>query len=340
MPDEPAPAETLVQRHARLLDSAAIFAERARHAATPWDGDLALDVADLRYPADFTWSASALETYIACPFQFFVQRRLKVEARPEPEDGPSRAQIGSLYHHIMQRLYAEYLNADAAPPVEKVLAQVNAVAGPILAAAPAAQGFRVPTSWPRTCEEIIENVRRSVTALAEVGGTPIALEYFFGGDHSFVIEPPYAPGLPWPMEQDAPLPIYMHGAIDRMDRMKDSSLLIIDYKTGVSGLESKSNLTNGKKLQLAIYTLAAAVVDDNTKIKATYFFVHKGEAAKWFLTGTTSTPDSAVLEAKGHIGKAVAAIRSGNFVPNAPENGCPDYCAAAAFCWHVVRKEW
>ncbi len=38
--------------------------------------------------------------------------------------------------------------------------------------------------------------------------------------------------------------------------------------------------------------------------------------------------------------QAVSSIRKGRFLPEPPENGCPDYCPAVDFCWHYRARKW
>lgn len=326
--------------HDRVETRATLLRDRVRHAATLWDGNLAAYAAELHYPPDHVWSASALETYRSCPFQFFVHKRLRIEARAEPDDGPSLAQIGNLYHRILQQLYEPARAEGKKPVLDDLLKRLPDVAGTVLAAGPAAEGFRAPPSWRRKCEEIVENVRRSVIALDAVGGAPIGLEYVFGADHNFRIEPPAPPAEPgdaWPTEDGAPISIYMRGAVDRIDRLEDGGILIIDYKLGSSAYNSRAVVVKGKKLQLALYAVAARQLEGGTQSdNGFYFFVQKGEASPWSLADLGGV-DKAVRMATNHAGAAVASIRSGNFVPN-PSDGCPAHCAAAAFCWHFERK--
>ncbi len=338
----PAFAALEAPQRERMLARAALHEARVHGAPSPWDGDLraAAEQVRRRYHAAYTWSATALESYLACPFQFFLQKVLQIEPRAEPEDGPGAAQIGTLYHHIMQALYAPHLHAAQKPAVDALLAALPAVAGPILASAPVNEGFRAPPSWQRTCDEIVENCHRSVVALDAIGGTPIALEYYFGQEDALHLDPPGDASVPWPDDEGAPMAIQLRGHIDRVDRLPNGSLLIIDYKLGRSAYQSRMVVEKGKKLQLALYTGAArrnlggGAGDDGR-----YFFMQKSEAAGWSLADLGGA-DAALQLAASHAAKAVAAIRSGDFRPQPPDEGCPSYCGAAAFCWHYAEKAW
>ncbi len=85
---------------------------RARYAenreVAPFDGDLSplADVLEETYGPQHVWSASRLESYRSCPFQFFVSRMLHLEPRVEPAEGLDAAQLGNIYHHLFEQLYA------------------------------------------------------------------------------------------------------------------------------------------------------------------------------------------------------------------------------------------
>ena len=70
---------------------------------------------------------------------WFVGQVLKLEPREEPAEGLDARQLGNIYHHIFEQLYAKA--ADPAD-LEALLAALPAVAGAVLDAAPAVEGFR------------------------------------------------------------------------------------------------------------------------------------------------------------------------------------------------------
>ena len=113
---EPAALVELLRRdgHRRALDGTAaalqVLARRLR--GTPFgeydgllkDGDVVLDVADA-FPPEYRFSASQLETYIGCPFQFFCKYVLKLEpAERRDEIDEDYTERGSKIHDMLQRL--------------------------------------------------------------------------------------------------------------------------------------------------------------------------------------------------------------------------------------------
>lgn len=317
------------------LDFAArILAQRtARPAAGPFDGDLA-DLAHVfarHFGAGHTWSASRLESYRSCPFSFFVGSVLGLEPREEPVEGLNVRQIGNIYHHIFERLYRE---ATDPADLDALLARLPAVAAEVLDAAPRVEGFRATAWWSQTRAEIAEDVRRSIVALAGLPGdfVPLAQEAGFFKEHCLTVT-------------DGDDVFRVHGLIDRIDRRPASTdagsagagpgLRIIDYKTGGPWAFKPAAVIDGKKLQLPLYALAAErALGLGTVVDGFYWHVRHAEASEFTLATFEGGPDGARATALSYAWAVVRDARAGHFSPHPPNDGCPDYCPAAAFCWH------
>ena len=75
------------------------------------DADIILDVADM-FSSEFLFSVSQLETYIACPFQFFSKYVLKLEpSERRDEIDEDFTDRGSKIHDMLERL--EQLKRDS-----------------------------------------------------------------------------------------------------------------------------------------------------------------------------------------------------------------------------------
>lgn len=76
------------------------------------------------------------------------------------------------------------------------------------------------------------------------------------------------------------------GRVDRIDRLPDGTLEIIDYKTGRNSIDEKQIRNN---LQLAIYTLAAKTIPEitrgpkNSEIKVSLHYVELGKVVTGIL---------------------------------------------------------
>jgi hypothetical protein len=311
--------------------AAAIFRLRSRRSGTAGslhDGDLTplADEFARRFGPDQAWSASRLEKYGSCPYAFFAASVLGLAAREEPVEGLDVRQLGNIYHRIFARLHAAVADPG---DLAQLLARLPDVAQAVLDAAPRQEGFRANAWWEQTRAEIEENVRRSLIALAGMEGhfVPIDHEVPFWGEQSLTITE----------DEDA---FRLHGYIDRVD-LGPGGFRIIDYKTGGPSDYKDAAVIDGLKLQLALYARAARdALGLGRPVDGYYWHVTKAERSPFSLAGFKggSTfpdgPEGAMAAAVAAAWLAVRAARTGAFVPHPPHGGCPDYCVAAAFCWH------
>jgi ATP-dependent helicase/DNAse subunit B len=334
--------QALAQRqpmyHAALERATRVLAQRLG-AITPglYNGDLTPvgDIFTQRFGPARAWSASRLESYRECPFRFFVGSVLALEPRTRPVEGLDAAQLGTLYHHIFEQLYRTVTDPTA---LEQLLAALPDVATPILDAAPREQQFRPTAWWARTRDEIVENVRRSLIALDALREdfVPYAYEARFGLE-----------SYPALVIRDGADSFRLRGLIDRVDRAPDGRVRIIDYKTGGASAFTTTNVKKGKKLQLPLYALAAQEALDLGNVSdGFYWHIRAAEASNFTLAKFADReknlfgPAGAMQTVVTHAWEAVRGARQGCFVPNPPDDGCPAYCPAVAFCWHYQPKQW
>lgn len=268
------------------------------------------------------WSASRLESYLACPFMYLVQNVLGLEPRNEPVEGFDTRQLGTLYHRIFERLYA---TASDTTNLAALLDALPGIAGLVLDAAPAHEGFRATAWWDQTRREIVENVRNSVERLHAYCDGAFRPRYFelrFGGPTALTL-------------RDDGEEIRLHGVIDRVDVDPQGNLRVIDYKTGGSSSFTGRAVRDGKRIQAVLYALAARDgLGLGNPTDAFYWHVIEAGPSPFRLADPKEGGPSAAFDhAVRAAWRAVRGARSGAFVPEPPEAGCPTYCAAAAFCW-------
>jgi len=315
------PAECPASRLERFRQSAVIFGTRfARPQASLYDGDLSSLAPNFRarYGPHHVWSSSRLEGYRTCPFFFFAGHVLKLEPREEPMEGLDARQLGNIYHHILENLYGSVQDpAD----LDQLRTALPVVVGQVLDEAPAREGFRVNAWWQQTRRQIQTHIEQSVTRLAALsdGFQPIAFEAQFAGD------------TPLPIGEGE---LRLHGVIDRVDRGPDG-VRIIDYKTSGPWAFKQKALEEGKKLQIALYALAARdVLGLGEPVEGFYWHVRHAEASKLKLSQHEGGIETALRCAGAWAWLAVCDAREGRFGPHPPDDGCPAYCPVAAFCWH------
>jgi ATP-dependent helicase/DNAse subunit B len=238
----------------------------------------------------------------------------------DPEEGLDAAQLGSIYHEILETLYRSLDVGDRVDP-DRVLAALPVVAGNVLDEAPRRQGFRETAWWRQTRQEIVENVARTVQALAQLPGEYIPLHFearFFGSKSLKIV--------------DGTDQFRLHGVIDRVDGDPRGRLRVIDYKLASPYRYSKATLERGEKLQLPLYALAAGEALGLGQ-PADGFYWHIVQAQASGLQLAEYGAEQAIGTAVSFAWEAVRGARQGDFQPRAPSDGCPSYCPAVAFCW-------
>jgi ATP-dependent helicase/DNAse subunit B len=275
-----------------------------------------------RFGPAHAWSSSRLEAYRTCPFLFFVGSVLHLEPRAEPAEGLDARQLGSIYHRILEQLYQR---VDDPADLEQLLAALPDVARAVLDEAPGREGFRETAWWSQTRAEILEDVRRSLQALARIQGDFIPSQY----------EAPF--GLraqPVLVVRDGDDSFRLRGLIDRVDRTPDGRLRVIDYKTGGPASYNKKAVTEGKKIQLPLYALAARdALGLGEPVEGFYWHVRHAQPSPFTLSGFDGGPEAAMGIVVEKVWETVREARAGHFMPQPPDNGCPSYCPAAGFCW-------
>jgi ATP-dependent helicase/DNAse subunit B len=190
------------------------------------------------------WSASALETWVACPVRWFVERHLRPqELVPDPEP----LVRGELAHAVLERVLGERAAAlDRPVPLRE--ADVPAVREAARTAlAELADGYKLSVD-PQRLRAALHRLEADLLGYLEwacrsgSAYAPARFEVRFGGS-------------------DDPLPavdvgggLALQGRIDRVDVAGDGTALVYDYKGKTAAPQAKW-LTEGR-LQLALYLRA------------------------------------------------------------------------------------
>lgn len=295
------------------------------------------------YGPDHVWSASRLNRYANCPYGFFAEHILKLQAQADPEEGVNAMQRGSLLHALLEDLYRMLTTQQIpvqADHLDDILRLLEISCTRIFPGAPQRYGFRPGALWRHEQAEL----RRMLAALlaweSENNGATLRFEPFrqetgFGLGH----------GSPPPLEVEADgLSFRLRGVIDRIDRDSAGNLRVIDYKSGSTGY-SNTDIQKGLALQTALYALAAEQYFCNEGGQVTesqYWHIPtRAASGKLQFQDTVANNDTA-YEALAQAARNVAAVRAGQF-PNAPTkpavgaSACRDGCELAAMC-RVTRE--
>jgi ATP-dependent helicase/DNAse subunit B len=318
----------------QLRHAGSVLAARvARQPRGEHEGELVSLVPALaaRFGPEHVWSASRLEAYSSCGFQFYISRALGLEERETPSPGYDAAQLGSMLHEILEEVYQR---AADTLDIETVVAALPAVARELFDSAPERFGFRATALWEAERAELIEKLEATLRALADEPGRyrPVALEARFG-----------LQGKPLASLETSVGPVLYHGVIDRVDQDEQGQLRIIDYKSGSSGL-SPADLEQGRRLQLPLYAHAAeAALHLGPVAEGFYWKIRQAKAGSLRLSrfqtksdGALRGPGGAIRLVANYVADYVRGIRAGEFQPVAPDGGCPVYCPARLFCWRYT----
>jgi len=295
-----------------------------------------------RYGASRSWSASRLNCYGACPYSFFAQEALALEAQADPDEGIDARQRGSLLHAILEWLFRRLGAEGLAPGPEtqdKILDCLDDACTDVFSPAATAYGFRPGPLWEHEQAEM----RRQLAALIAWecdpknarGYRPYAQELRFGIAGSTL------PRLS--LADSSGRSFELCGVIDRIDVDSAGRLRVIDYKSG-STTYSENDILGGRALQGALYARAAEELLRGRPQVAEAYYLHiplRKHSGRIVCQGGAAS-DPTVAEAVAQAARAVEAVRAGSFVaaPSKASFGggsCANTCDFGALC-RVTRQ--
>lgn len=181
-------------------------------------------------------SISSLETYVRCPFSYFLKYGLRLK---EPIDYHfSQSRIGTLSHYILEQAVSRYGKEYTRISVQEVADLLNEELEK-LSDVYVLLKDRLPILQQRLLDHILSNLNDLDEAEAHSHLTPTACEQEF-----YQL-----------LDMEDGIQLRLHGFIDRMDENKDF-LRIIDYKSSIKELK-ETQVFAGLQLQLLIYALYA-----------------------------------------------------------------------------------
>ncbi len=265
-----------------LVGAADVVAGRRSSAFTRFDGNLSGFA--VPSPIDTATTATRLERWAACPFDYFVQDVLGIATVENPEDSLqiSAMDKGNLIHKALEEFVLAVLArplAEQPEPDQRWTADDHArlrAIGEQLCQSFEALGLTGrPIFWRRDRRRILVDLDRFLDEDDKVRRQhrtrPIAAELSFGLRAS--------PCGAVPLTLADGRVLWFRGKADRVDRSDDGSLHILDYKSGRA--EGFKKLTEddpdqrGRRLQLPVYGAAARQHENapDAAVLAEYWFV-------------------------------------------------------------------
>jgi RecB family exonuclease len=274
-------------------------------------------------------SPSQIETYLTCPYRWFIERMVRAES---PDVTLDRAAAGRIAHDALARFYRAWRE-------------------------------RAPRVTPESCDEAMRTAAEAVAAAtgattcagtleeaALVGAVGPSVVALVGRDATFL--PRFEPAhVEWAFGGGSDLPaidiggVALKGRADRID-VGPEGLIVVDYKrTHASTL---AQIRREGLVQLQLYAAAASRVLGVPVAGGLYRSLKDGSDRGFVLRGVEGEFKAAdvlerdeldaLLEAALESARRVAdEMRDGRIEPTPSAEACR-YCSASAFCGKAVTS--
>ncbi|MEU2004573.1 RecB family exonuclease [Rhodococcus sp. NPDC019627] len=271
---------------------------------TRFNGNLA-DATELIRVFDDPVAPTRLEDWVASPYVFFVQQVLGVRLLEDPDDVTQIDPLsrGTVVHTVLER-YVEELIAGAEGTPDRLLQ----ITSDVLAQASANAPGWLPQLWERDRTLISHDLAQWFGYDRDdraAGWAPVGAETGFGDTD----EPPLVFDV-------GEARLRFRGKVDRIDRHRDGSLRVTDYKTGKTDRylnQSAAAPTAGcTRFQLPVYGLFARTLTQGGRVDARYWFT--STKGKFEEIGYEIT-DTVLATLRADLAFVYRSITSGQFPP-------------------------
>ncbi len=279
-----------------------------------------------------SYSATALQTFAACPYQFVLRTIHKLGPRevPEPIEYIDPLSRGSLIHDVQFHLLTELRERGKLPVDAQNLAFARARLDEHLDTIAARFEDDLAPAIDRVWQDGIAGIRADLQEwlrrmTEDVEWVPHRFELAFGlagrgydGDEHSRDEPVALPGG-----------LRLRGAIDLVERRRDGTLRVTDYKTGRASVAQGAVIKGGKALQPVLYALAAEVLFPDAPVSGgrLYYCTTRGGFQ------TTDVPLDFVAR---RYGEEIVTLVGGRLqkadLPAAPDEGACRWCDYRTVC--------
>jgi ATP-dependent helicase/DNAse subunit B len=305
-----------------------------------------------QYGPDHVWSPTSLETYATCPFAYFLNRVIGLEALPEVEPNLSASDRGTAIHNVLSTFYREWRAAGNTKVTPSSLTEATEMILRLANAELEKYSFQSPL-WdatkilmlgnPRNGPGYFERFLESETLESDSPLVPTRFEYSFGMGTDLSDDPASSPEPVELTSPDGTKKLRIRGRIDRIDITPEEQFLIYDYKSGRDHPKAK-DIETGTALQLPLYLLAFGQITGSHGIGGGYYKIRR-EVERNIVLADTSAKDlviSRLRPSADFIGTIqhsrecafayIDGIRNGRF-PLPPEEKCPnEYCDFKRIC--------
>ena len=304
-----------------VVRAAAAIEQRRRsfEGAGRHEGALAARSPERLVGPEAYWSATRVETYRTCAFQFFGRYGLRLREVEDDLPEADAAIRGTVVHEVMEAALKPL--AEAGRPLvceteEEAVRRLYEQGKALWVSAPERHHFGRAALWRLEWEDAAANLERLIRREAghneALGTTRIA-----------GTEEPIAIGLP-----DIEPEMRLYGAIDRVDAGPGFAQ-IVDYKSGRE--ITRGQVERGERLQLQLYALAAREQLGAEHLVARYAYLDP-RAGEWRLDSAEPADAALIEDAARYAEETRAAVGAGDFRVNPQKPSCPTWCDFRHIC--------
>ena len=314
-----------------VVRTAAPIEQRRRsfQGAGRHEGDLPRGAPERLVGPEVRWSATRVETYRTCAFQFFGRYGLELYEVEDERSEADAAIRGTVIHEIMEAVLRPL--AEAGRPLvpateDEVVRRMRELGRELWLHAPDERHFGRAAlwrlGWEDTAADLERLIRREAKHNEALGTTRVA-----GLEQRIDIE---LPGIDPQLR--------LQGNIDRVD-VGPGFAQIVDYKSGRA--ISRRAVESGDRLQLQLYALAAREELQAERLVARYAYLDP-RAEEWALDSANPADAELIDAAARHAEVVCASVAEGDFRVNPQVTPCPSYCAFQHICRvnQFTRSKW
>ena len=319
----------LVLASENLRRSLHFESQRSGPKWTAFDGKVVVEE-----ETELSGSATAFETYAACPYRYFLSRKLRVEPTESPEEQQTLDPLvfGTLIHKILE-IFANWRfkqgdtslsrEAKECKLFDDLTNQIEQLKDEMPGRSDGVWELEFSRAWTL----LRQWVNRESEISTSKGIVQKHAEFAFGYDD----EPPVE------ITTESSKTIRFRGQIDRIDVSEDQSKVhIYDYKSGSSspyaGLQYDP-VKKGTKIQLPLYSTAARRLYPDAELGASYWFVRQPNLHERFPLPEDYREEDAINRLQSVVEVIADGVASGVFPANPGPMRQMDYenCAYCEF---------
>ena len=294
--------------------------------ANEYEGVLPASLVPRLTGANAVWSASRLESYRTCAFQFFSRYALRLQEVDEEMEGADAATRGAIVHDILQDALEPLIEQGqplTSQTLEEALARLRANGAQIWNNAPAKYGFGRAALWRLDAESNLRQIELLLRREAELSDQ-FGVTRILGAEKGIQASLPLDP------------PMRVTAAIDRLDQ-GNGLVVIVDYKSG-RGI-SRADVANGRRLQLQLYGYLGREETGAERIIARYAWLDPN-IRQWHIDSSKEDDDAILKNVVEVAGQVRSSVESGDFRVFPHVQPCPVYCSFKHICRVNEFSRW